>query len=188
MAIFSEIQERAWASDKYGDQVLSWDWDWRDERIMSWINNFERISKEDVLGNVDRQKVHNTGALRRSLAWKTFASSGGDTQVFTARYLYYAKYVELAVGKKMPFRQLPPKIPHKKWGPISMPDRKRKAKPHVVAEMRTQAAKFISMARKQFSFTGTAFLIFAMGNNKSAAAAYNRAVFWANRKERFRRL
>lgn len=184
----SQIQERAWATDKFGDNVLSWDWDWRDERIMAWINNFPRISKENVLGNVDRLKAKKTGALRRSLAWKTFAASGGDTQVFTARYLYYAKYVELAVGKNMPFRQLPPDIPHRKWGPIKMPDRKRMAKPHVVAEMRTQAAKFTTMARKHFSFVGTAFLIFAMGNNKSAAAAYNRAAFWASRKERFSRL
>lgn len=183
-----KIESRAWATDKFGDEVLSWNWDWRDERIMGWINNFARISKENVFGNIGRQEMKGTGALRRSMAWKTFASSGGDTQVFTARYLYYAKYVELAVGKGMPFRQLPPDIPHKAWLPIKMPDRKRRAKPHVVTEMRSQATKFTSMARKQFSFTGTVFLIFAMGNNKSAAAAYNRAVFWANRKERFSRL
>ena len=39
MALLSEIQERSWASDRYGDNVLRFRFDWRDTRIMNWINN-----------------------------------------------------------------------------------------------------------------------------------------------------
>lgn len=187
MALLSEVQERSWASDKYGDKVERWQWDWRDRRIMEWINNFAKVSREDVMGNVERLDMTQTGTLRRSLAWKTWAASGGNSQVFEARYIYYAKYLELAVGRGEPFRQLPPGITHKAWGPIRMPDRKRRAKPHVVVEMRKQATKFASYARQRFSFVGTMYLIFAMGNNKSASAAYNRAVFWAAKKDAFQR-
>ena len=187
MALISEVQEKGWASDKYGDKVKRWEWDWRDERIMSWINNFVAISQKDVHANVDRQKAIRTGRLKRSLAWKTYATSGGDEQVFEARYIYYAKYVELAVGRRQPFKALPPMIPNAKWQPIRMPDRKRKAKPHVVTEMRSQAKKFTSMARRHFSFVGTAYLVFAMGSNKSSAAAINRALFWESKSGKFDR-
>lgn len=187
MALVSQTDERSWATDKYGDQVLSWKWSWRDARIMAWINNFTKISRQNVMANVGRLDMTRSGALKRSLAWKTWAASGGDTQVFEAQYIYYSKFVELALGKGDTYIQ-PPDIPHKSWGAIRMPDgRKRKAKPFVVAEMRSQAQKFASYARKRFSFVGTMFLIYAMGDNKSAAAAYNRAVFWAAQKEAFHR-
>ena len=191
-----DVNERSWATDKYGDQIDRWRWDWRDTRIMSWINNFTKISRANVMENVERlgigdshakKKKASVHSLRRSLKWKTWAASGGDTQVFEARYIYYSKYLELALGKGDTYIQ-PPDIPHKRWGPISMPDgRKRKAKPFVVAEMRSQAQKFAAFARKRFSFVGTMFLIYAMGNNKSAEAAYNRAVFWAAKKEMYKR-
>lgn len=171
--------------DMYGDDVLSWHWDWRDDRIMSWINNFVKISKRDVHANVDRQRIKHTGALRRSLAWSTFAASGGDTQVFTARYLYYAKYVELAVGRGEPYTSPVPNIPQPNWGPIPVAGRKRKGRPHVVTEMRKQASKFSTMARKHFSFVGTMFIVYAMGGQEpSVQAAVNRALFWEARKER----
>lgn len=179
MALLSEAQERSWATDKYGDKVLSWKWDWRDSRIMSWINNFVRITGQNTLSNVDRLRIKNTGKLRRSLAWKTWAASGGDAQVFEARYIYYAKFAELAVGKGDPYREPVPNIPHPKWGPIPVATRKRKGRPHVVTEMRTQAAKFTAMARGQFSFTGTVYMLYAMADNKAAAPAVNRAIQWA---------
>ena len=187
MALISNVEGRSWGADKYGDQILSWKWNWHDDRIMSWINNFVAISQKDVHANVDRQKAIRTGRLKRSLAWKTYATSGGDEQVFEARYIYYAKYVELAVGRRQPFKALPPMIPNAKWQPIRMPDRKRKAKPHVVTEMRSQAKKFTSMARRHFSFVGTAYLVFAMGSNKSSAAAINRALFWESKSGKFDR-
>lgn len=183
MALLSEAQERSWATDKYGDNVLKWKWDWRDTRIMSWINNFERITGQNTLANVDRLKIKSNrkdaGRLRRSLKWKTWAASGGDTQVFEARYIYYAKYVELAVGKGEKYDSPVPNIPHPKWGPIPVSTRKRKGKPHVVTEMRTQAAKFTAMARGQFSFTGTVYMLYALGDNIAAAPAVNRAIQWA---------
>lgn len=186
MASISAINERSWATDKYGDQILSWKWDWRDERIMSWINNFTKVISADTYDNVERQNIKRTGALKRSLYWQTFAASGGDTQVFAARYIYYARFVELAVGGKERYNGPVPDIPNKKWMPIAVPSRTRKAKPHVVTEMRKQAIKFTSMATRHFSFVGTAFLIYAMGNNQSAAAAINRALFWATRKEKLK--
>lgn len=183
----SPINERTWGTDKYGDSVLLWKWDWRDDRIMSWIDNFEKIARKDTIENVERQRAIKTGRMKRSLAWKTFAASGGDTQVFSARYIYYAKYVELAVGRNQPYNGPVPNIPGPRWQPIPVPTRSRKGKPHVVTEMRTQARKFETMARKHFSFVGTVFMVYAMGNNQSASAAINRALFWANRRERITR-
>lgn len=199
MALLSEVQERAWASDKYGDNVLKWKWDWRDTQIMEWINNFARITRENTIGDVERQgigdyrkkrkKKVSGPSLKRSLYWRTWAASGGDSQVFEARYIYYAKYVELAVGNREKYDSPVPDIPHKKWKPIPVPTRSRKGKPHVVTEMRTQASKFTAFARAKFSFTGTIYMLYAMGgkDNPTIAAAYNRALFWALRQEKVTR-
>lgn len=181
MALLGEVQERKWATDRYGDGVLKWKWDWRDSQIMDWINNFTRIAGENTHENVERQKAIRTGKLKRSLFWKTWATSGGDAQVFEARYIYYAKYVELAVGRAEPYDSPVPDIPHPRWKPIPVSTRRRKGKPHVVTEMRTQASKFTAFARAKFSFTGTIYMLYAMGgkDNPSIAAAYNRSVAWA---------
>lgn len=187
MALISEIQESSWATDKYGDNVKSWKWDWRDERIMAWINNFPRVSRENTEDNIERLDAKRTGAMKRSLWWKTWATDGGDTQVFAAKYLYYSKFVELAVGKGEKYDSPVPSIQRPNWMPIPVPTRRRKGKPFVVTEMRTQAMKFASMARKEFSFAGTMFLVFAMGSNQDAHAAVNRALFWRQRKEKITR-
>lgn len=177
-----------WAGDKYGDKIKSWKWDWRDDRIMDWINNYVKFISRGTYGNVDRQHAIKTKRLRRSLAWNTWAASGGDAQVFEARYIYYTKFVDLAVGRGEPMNGvLPPYIPQPKWGPISVPNRVRKAKPTAVTELRRQAAKFETMARKEFSFVGTVFMIYAMGNNKECAAAVNRAIAWASHQDSFDR-
>lgn len=161
--------------DRYGDDLLLFHFDWRDERVMRWIEKLPEIGLKNSRENVERQGVVNTGALRRSLAWKTWAVSGGDAQVFEARYQYYAKFVELALGKGNPFKQLPPNIPGPKWQPIRMPDgRRRKARPHVVTEMRTQARKFSTMLRRHFSFVGITYMAYAMGDNNAAADTVNR--------------
>jgi len=189
MALLSEVQERSWATDKYGDNVLKWKWDWRDSRIMDWINNFVPIATKDSVENIERQKAVKTGRMKRSLKWKTWAESGGDAQVFEARYIYYAKFVELAVGRGEPYDSPVPDIPAPKWQPIRVPTRHRKGKPHVVTEMRTQASKFTAMARSQFMFTGTVYMLYALGgkDNPTIAAAYNRAVYWALHQQRERR-
>lgn len=197
MALLSEVQERSWARDKYGDNVLRFQFDWRDTRIMSWINNFSRITRENTLGDVDRQGIGDYAKkrkkqkarkhqLRRSLRWKTWAASGGDAQVFEARYIYYAKFVELAVGNSEKYDIPVPDIPHKQWKPITVPTRSRKGKPHVVTEMRTQASKFTAFARAQFSYAGTMYMLYAMGGkeNPSIAEAVNRTLFWALRQEK----
>lgn len=197
MALLSEVQERSWAKDKYGDNVLRFTFDWRDTRIMSWINNFARISRENTMGNVERQGIGSYRdkrksrkvspySLKRSLFWKTWATSGGDAQVFEARYIYYAKFVELAVGKGDKYDSPVPDIPGPRWKPITVPSRRRKGKPHVVTEMRTQASKFTSFARAQFSFAGTMYMLYSMGSkdNPAVADAVNRALFWSLRQER----
>lgn len=187
MALISEIGERSWASDKYGDNVKRWEWDWRDDRIMDWIHHFEPISRDNTEGNLERLDAIRSGELKRSLWWRTWATSGGDTQVFAARYLYYAKFVELAVGGKERYDSPVPNIPRPYWDPIPVPTRRRRGKPFVVTEMRTQAAKFAAVARKEFSFAGTMFLVFAMGSNQDAYRAVNRALFWRQRRERINR-
>ena len=163
MALISEVQERSWASDKYG------------------------ISRENTEDNIERLGAERTGAMKRSLWWKTWATSGGDTQVFAAKYLYYSKFVELAVGGKETYDSPVPTIPGPYWSPIPVPTRKRRGKPFVVTEMRTQATKFAAMARKEFSFVGTMFLVYAMGDNKDAHAAVNRALFWRQRMGKYDR-
>lgn len=187
MALLSEVQERGWAKDKYGDNVLRWTFDWRDTRIMEWINNFVRISRENTTQNVNRLITPRTHKLERSMMWRTWAVSGGDAQIFEARYIYYAKYLELAVGGKEKYNGPVPAIPHKKWNPIPVPTRKRKGRPHIVTEMRSQAQKFSSFARAQLSFAGTMYMIYAMGSNKSASAAYNRTIQWALEQGRMTR-
>lgn len=161
--------------DRYGEDLLLFKFDWRDAQVLRWIENFPKLGKKDTLENIDRQDIVNTGALRRSLAWKTWAVSGGDAQVFEARFRYYAKFVELALGRGNPFRGLPPNIPGPKWRPIRMPDgRKRKARPHVATEMRGQARKFSTMLRRHFSFVGLTYMAYAMGDNNAAADTVNR--------------
>lgn len=177
----------SWGKDMYGDQVLLYKWSWRDARIMDWIHHFVPITKKDTIADVDRQKIYDEGKLRRSLYWKTWATSGGDTQVFEASYIYYAKFIELAVGRRYKYTSPVPPIPNAKWKPIRVPDRPYKGRPHVVTEMRSQAKKFTSMATNHFSFVGTVFMAYAMGNNQSAHAAVNRALFWATRKNAFDR-
>ncbi len=179
MALLSDVQERSWASDKYGDNVLRWKFDWRDTRIMRWIDNFEKITSANTFANYNRIITPHTHQLERSLKWRTWAASGGDTQVFEARYIYYAKYVELAVGKGDKYNGPVPAITRPRWDPISVPRRRRKGRPHVVTEMRTQAQKFTAYARARFAFAGTMYMLYAMGYNKSAAAAYNRVLQWA---------
>ena len=181
MALLSEVAERSWASDKYGDNVLRWKFDWRDTRIMNWISKFAAITGSNTMGNVERQIKPHTHRLERSLKWKTWAISGGDTQVFEARYIYYAKFVELAVGKGDKYNGPVPSIPGPRWSPIPVPKRMRKGRPHVVTEMRTQAQKFTAYARARFMFAGTIYMLYAMGSNQSAAHAYNRALEWALR-------
>ena len=171
----------------YGQGILLKKWNWRDRRIMSWINNFTKITGANTLEDVDRQKIYKTGKLKRSLAWKTWAASGGDAQVFEASYIHYAKFLELAVGGKYKYTSPVPPIPGRKWQPITVSDRPLKGRPHVVPEMRSQAKKFASMATRHFSFVGTVFMAYAMGNNSSAHAAINRALFWSMRKEAFDR-
>ena len=86
----------------------------------------------------------------------------------------YGQFVELAVNKGKPFKQLPPAIMAPQWGPIPMPDRKRKAKPHSTAEMRKQAKKFERLLVNHFSFVGLGFLAYAAGSNRANYEEINR--------------
>jgi len=175
--------------DAYGDDVLLHRWNWHDRRIMAWINNFVKITGSNTLEDVDRQKIKDTGKLRRSLAWKTWATSGGDEQVFRAQYIYYAKFVELALGKHNPYNGPVPEIQAPRWKPITVPTRSRKAKPHVVTEMRRQANRFRVYATEYFQFTGLVTMIYAMGGDEDSAIrnAVNRALFWHSTRGGFQR-
>lgn len=173
--------------DPTGESVKMWKFNWRDRRVMGFINNFTKLIRQSTLGNVDRQKIYKTGALRRSLYWDTFATHGGDEQVFRANYIYYAKFVELALGRGMPFNGLPPTIPGKQWQPIKMPDRPRRAKPAIATEMRRQASRFLAITANELQYAGTVYMIFAAGNSYSAQAAINRALFFDSTRGAFRR-
>lgn len=187
MSLISDIQGGSWVQDRYGDEVLSFKWNWRDDHIMHWINSFVGITRDRTLENVSRVIHERSHQLRRSLYWQTFAASGGDEQVFRARYIYYAKFLELGVGINNPYNGPVPPIRQKKWKPITIPSRKLKGRPHVVAEMRTQAKHFQAYATKYFSFTGLVYMVFAAGNTVESHAAINRALFWLNTRDRFQR-
>lgn len=187
MDLISEIQGANWLDDKYGDKVLSFEWNWRDDHIMKWINNFTRIVRERTIGNYERVINERSGALKRSLYWQTFAASGGDEQVFRARYIYYAKFLELGVGIHNPYNGPVPAIKQKKWKPITIPTRKMKGRPHVVTEMRTQAKHFTAYATRYFAFSGLAYMVFSAGDSYSARQAINRALFWESTRGRFQR-
>jgi len=150
-------------SDPYGDKIELYRMDWRDERVLRWVRKFAEFGEVDSKGNITRQRAYQSGSLLRSVKWRAWNDSGGDRQVFRARYLYYAKFVELALGRNMPFKELPPAIPGRKWQPIAMPDRPRKAKPSIPTEMRRQAAKFTTMLEDRYSFAGIAMMVYALG-------------------------
>jgi len=151
-------------NDPYGDKIKLAPFDWRDRRVLQWIDKFTELGWRDSVANLSRQKAKQTGALIRSIKWRTWADAGGDRQVWQVRYLYYAKFVELALGRKMPFIGLPPSIPNRQWGPIQMPDgRPRRAKPSIPTEMRKHAVKFTRMLENSYSLSGIAMLAFALG-------------------------
>lgn len=149
--------------DPFGEKILLTRWDWRDARLLAWIDKFVEFGWRDSVKNVQRQNAIRTHQLVRSIKWRTWADSGGDRQVWQARYLYYAKFVELALGRRNPFRALPPEIGEPRWLPIQMPDRKRKAKPSIPTEMRRQGAKFVTMLEEKYSFHGIAMMAYALG-------------------------
>ena len=82
--------------DPSGERIELMKFDWRDAKVLQWIDKFVEFGWHDSAGNVNRQKALQSGALLRSIKWRTWADAGGDRQVFTARYNYYAKFVELA--------------------------------------------------------------------------------------------
>lgn len=163
--------------DPFGENILSGTFDWRDERIIDEISRFITFASIDSRRNVRRQEAIKSGRLLRSIAWKTWSASGGDVQVFHAHYLYYSKFVELALGRGNPYRALPPGIPVRQWAPIRMPDRKRRAKPSVPTEMRKRARRFTTFVQDHFSYAGIAMMVYSMRTDAPNAAKINRALF-----------
>ena len=164
-------------SDPYGERIEAMKFDLNDERILKWIDNFWKFGQMDSKRNIRRQKAWKSGALLRSIKWRTWSQSGGNVQIFEAKYNYYAKFVELALGKNMPFKELPPGIPMRRWQPIAMPDRPRKAKPSIPTEMRKQARKFTTMLEDRYSYHGMAMMIYALGPSVKNQALIRHLLF-----------
>lgn len=152
--------------DPYADNILATKFDWRDERVMFLIRRFIKHGRMDSKQNIKRLSALQSGKLIRSIGWKAWADSGGDAEVFQETYLKYGQFVELAVGKGEPYNGPVPAIPGRAWGPITVPNRRRKAKPHSTAEMRKQARRFERMLVDHFSFVGLGFLTYAAGSNR----------------------
>lgn len=164
--------------DPFGEKILTGTFTWRDQRIIDYITKFIAFGKADSVANIKRQKAVRKGALLRSVAWKTWSESGGDVQVFHAHYLYYSKFVELALGRGDPYIGLPPNIPGRRWQPIQMPDgRKRKARPSIPTEMRKRARRFTTYVQDYFSFAGIAMMVYSMRLDNPHASQVNRALF-----------
>ena len=186
-------QQGLWAQrDPYGEMILSGRFDWRDERVLKWIENFVRFGQRDSKANVARQSAavtarynkngkrkqyRSTGNLLRSIFWRTWNESNGDVQIFHAQYAYYEKFLELALGKGDPFTELPPDIPGAKWKPITVPGKTRKARPAVPTEMRRNARKFTTFIQDHFSFAGIAIMAYALAAVKPNADVVNQAIF-----------
>ena len=165
--------------DPFGEKILLSRFDWRDERIVAWIDKFVEFGWRDSIDNIQRLDAIQTHQLLRSIKWRTWADSGGDSQAWQARYNYYAKFVELALGRGNPFRALPPAIDQRKWQPIQMPDRERRAKPSLPTEMRKQARKFTTMLEQRYSFAGTSMMIYALGISTQNKALVRRLLYQA---------
>ncbi len=176
MALVAQTNAQEWRTDRYGDEVLLRRFDWRDEIVIRKIEEFIKHAQEDTLGNIDRLKIGKSQSLRRSIFWHTWNTSGGDLQVFEARYNYYGKFVELALGRGNPYNGPVPAFTRRKWQPIPVPTRTKKGKPFVVAEMRKQARRFEAFGLRYLNFVGTGYLIYAAGSRIDAAARINRAL------------
>ena len=169
---FQKIKNKGYMADRplalqrdpYGEKIELVKFDWRDQKVMSLVDKFVEFGKTDSMENITRQDAVKTRRLLRSIQWRTWNDCGGNRQVFEVKYRYYAKFVELALGKGMPFIGLPPAIAQRKWMPIDMPDgRKRRAKPSIPTELRKQAAKFTTMLEDRYSFYGIAMIVYALG-------------------------
>lgn len=152
--------------DPYMDNVIATRFDWRDDQVMKYIRRFIMHGKKDSKQNVKRLNAINSGKLIRSIGWKAWSDSGGDAEVFQETYLKYGQFVELAVGKGEPYNGPVPAIAGRAWGPITVPTRRRKAKPHSTAEMRKQARRFERLLVDHFSFMGMGYLMYAAGSNR----------------------
>lgn len=160
--------------DLYMEDVLLQKFDWRDKLVRSRIARFIWYGKKESELNIDRLDAIDTGKLKRSIYWHTWNDSGGDRQVFEAKYLYYEKFVELALGKNHKYVQIPA-IQMKMWGPIRRPDNKpRLAKPFVTTEFRKQVRRFERYVLRHLSFVGEGYMIYAAGFTRENADAINR--------------
>lgn len=163
--------------DPFGEKILLEKFDWRDARLLAWIDRFVEFGWRDSVGNIQRLNAMQTKALLRSIKWRTWADCGGDRQTWQVRYNYYAKFVELALGRGLPFKALPPEIDMPRWQPIHMPDRKRRAKPSIPTELRRQGARFVSMLEASYSFHGIAMMVYALGPSIQNKALVRRLLF-----------
>lgn len=166
--------ERWREKDPYMENVIATKFDWRDEEVMRHIRRFITHGKIDSKNNIRRLAAIKSGRLLRSIGWKAWAESGGDAEVFQETYMKYGQFVELAVGRGEPYNGPVPPIPGRAWKPISVPTRKRKAKPHSTAEMRKQANRFERLMVDHFSFMGMGFMMYAAGSNRENNEAINR--------------
>lgn len=161
------MADESWREkDPYADQIYATKFDWRDELVMRKIREFITHGKIDSKQNIKRLNAIRSGKLIRSLGWKAWAESGGDAEVFQETYMKYGQFVELAVAKGEPYNGPVPPISSRAWRPITVPTRKRKAKPHSTAEMRKQAKRFERILVDHFSFMGLGFLMYAAGSNR----------------------
>lgn len=167
--------------DPYAERILATKFDWRDEQVMQFIRRFIKHGKIDARKNIKRLRAVSSGKLIRSIGWKAWSDSGGNAEVFQETYMKYGQFVELAVGKGEPYNGPVPAIANLAWGPITVPTRRRKAKPHSTSEMRKQARRFERLLVDHFSFMGLAFLTYAAGDNRENAARINE-IMMARRK------
>ena len=80
--------------DPYGDKIYLTNFDWKDEQVMKFIRGFITLGKKDSKKNIKRQDAIKTGKLIRSIGWKAWSESGGNTEVFQETYMKYGQFVD----------------------------------------------------------------------------------------------
>lgn len=105
------------------------------------------------------------GDMERSIH-ETIVNNAGGREVFVRFfYLYYARFVEIAVQGGMPYTPLPAM---EAMEPIARPDgMSRKAKPFLHSEIRRRVAKTITRIGKIYTYAGAASMIWAVDDPKN---------------------
>ncbi len=125
-----------------------------ERKVQEEVEKLMSYATIDSKKNIKRLDILNTRKLANSLKFHAWMESGGDVQVFEAQVEWYAKFVELALGKKSPLTFIE-SVSKKNWGPLYRRDGgKRMARPFYMIEMLRQVRRFEYWMQKRYETKG----------------------------------